>query len=340
MSRPVVALTVGDPCGIGPEIALRLLADGPLPARVLVVGDARALDRDRALVPGAPPLPVQAADGFLASDAPFALDEEADAAGRAAMATLPPLGAPAGSAGRASYAWVVRGATLSRSGAVDALVTGPVHKGAWGLAGIDAPGHTEVLAAQAGVPRVVMMLAGGPLRVALSTIHVPLARVPSLLSVDGIAADLAILHADLRARFGVASPRIGVCGLNPHAGEGGRFGDDEARVVAPAVARARAAGIDASGPWPADAVIPRAAAGDFDAVLALYHDQGLPAVKTLSPRGAVNVTLGLPFVRTSVDHGTAFDRAGRGTATAASLHAALALAVAMSRSTRDVPRPT
>lgn len=329
MSRPVVALSVGDPCGIGPEVALRLLAEGDLPARVLLVGDARALERDGGLVPGAPRVPVEPAEAFLASGRPFALDAAGDRAGRASMAVLAPVGAPDAGAGRASHAWVLRGASLARDRAVAALVTGPIHKGAWGLAGVTSPGHTEALAAHAGAERVVMMLVGGPLRVALATIHVPLARVPSLLTVEGLAADLAVLDRDLRSRFRVARPRIGVCGLNPHAGEGGRFGDDEARVVAPAVARARAAGLDAEGPLPADACIPRAAAGDFDAALALYHDQGLPAVKTLAPRTAVNVTLGLPYVRTSVDHGTAFDRAGRGTATATSLRAALALAVAL-----------
>jgi 4-hydroxythreonine-4-phosphate dehydrogenase len=158
--------------------------------------------------------------------------------------------------------------------------------------------------------------------------------VPDLLTVEGIAADLAVVHRDLRSRFGVAAPRIGVCGVNPHAGEGGRFGDEDARVVAPAVEAARRAGIDALGPLPADACLPRAAAGEFDAALAMYHDQGLTAVKTLAPRDAVNVTLGLPFVRTSVDHGTAFDRAGKGTATASSLRAACLLAAEMVRAER------
>jgi 4-hydroxythreonine-4-phosphate dehydrogenase len=224
---------------------------------------------------------------------------------------------------------VLRGADLALEGAADALVTGPVHKGAWGLAGVPDPGHTEALARRSGAARVVMCLFGGGLRVALSTVHVALRAVPDLLTVDGIAADLAVLNEGLRRRFGVAAPRIGVCGLNPHAGEGGRFGDEDDRIVAPAVAAARRAGVDARGPFPADACLPRAAAGEFDAALAMYHDQGLAAVKTLAPRATVNATLGLPFVRTSVDHGTAFDRAGAGTATASSLRAACLAAVDM-----------
>jgi 4-hydroxythreonine-4-phosphate dehydrogenase len=329
MSRPpVVALSIGDPCGIGPEIALRLLAEGGLPGRLLLLGDRRVLERDAGLVPGAPPVPTADAADFVSGGSPFALDAASDAAGAREMrGALPALGTEDARAGRASHAWVLRGADLALDGAVDAIVTGPIHKGAWGRAGIGDPGHTEVLSRRAGAERVVMLLVGGPLRVALSTIHVPLARVPGLLTPEGVAADLRVLHRDLVRRFGVESPRIGVCGVNPHAGEGGRFGDDEARVVAPAVRAVRAEGIDAEGPLPADACLPRAAAGDFDAALAMYHDQGLAAVKTLCPRGAVNVTLGLPFVRTSVDHGTAFDRAGKGTATASSLRAAVDLAV-------------
>ncbi|MFO0934731.1 MAG: 4-hydroxythreonine-4-phosphate dehydrogenase PdxA [Planctomycetota bacterium] len=342
MTRPVVALSVGDPCGIGPEVAWKLLAAGDLPARVLLLADARVLARDRALAPGAPALPpLVDAEAFAAGDAPFALDAEADAASRAVLPALPPHGRVHAGAGAAGHAWVLRGADLARAGTVDALVTGPIHKEAWAAAGIGSIGHTEALAARARAPRVVMMLAGGPLRVALATIHVPLARVPGLLTVAGLLADLRIVRADLVARFGVSAPRIAVCGLNPHAGEGGLLGREDLDVIAPAVAAARAEGIDAVGPLPADAAVPAAADGRYDAVLAMFHDQGLPAVKTLAPRTAVNVTLGLPFVRTSVDHGTAFDVAGRGVATATSLRSALDLAVALaSRSTKGVGGPT
>jgi 4-hydroxythreonine-4-phosphate dehydrogenase len=341
-ATPVVALSIGDPCGIGPEIALRLLAEGSLPARVLLLCDARALERDRALVPGAPAVPRAAsAEAFRASGAPFALDPVADEAGRARCpGGLPPLGRPDARAGAACHDWVLRGADLALSGAVDALVTGPIHKEAWGLAGVEEPGHTETLARRAGARRVLMLMVGGGLRVALSTIHVPLSSVPRLVTAEGVRDDLVLLDRELRERFGVARPRIAVCGVNPHAGEGGRFGPEDAAAVAPAVAAARAGGVLAEGPLPADAAIPRAASGAFDAVLAMYHDQGLVAVKTVAPRGAVNVTLGLPFVRTSVDHGTAFDRAGAGTATASSLRAAVELAAEIRRARRAVVPPT
>jgi 4-hydroxythreonine-4-phosphate dehydrogenase len=332
VSLPVVALSVGDPCGIGPEIALKALAEGGLPARVLLLADRRVLDRDAVLVPGAPTVPLaRSAADFVAGHLPVALDAAADADGRAHMLTLPPIGQIDAGAGAACHAWVMRGADLALAGTVAALVTGPIHKEAWGRAGIAAPGHTEALAERAGTARVVMLMTGGAMRVALSTIHVPLAQVPTLLSSAGILEDLRIVHRDLVRRFAVERPRIGVCGVNPHAGEGGRFGDEDARIVAPAVAAARREGIDAVGPLPADACLPMAAAGRFDVALAMYHDQGLAVVKTIAPRSCVNVTLGLPFIRTSVDHGTAFDRAGAGTATASSLRAAIECAITMAR---------
>jgi len=332
-SRPTIALSIGDPAGIGPEIVMRLLAEGDLPARVLLLGERRVLERARALHPAAPALETfERPEAFAASGAPAGLDARADRLGRDAMPDGPPAyGRIDVAAGRASHAFVLRGADLAAIGAVDALVTGPIHKEAWGLAGVSSPGHTEALAERAGVPRVLMCLTGGGLRVALATIHVALARVPALITTEGLLRDLRLLDAQMRRRYGLASPRIGVCGLNPHAGEGGRFGTEDAAVVRPAILAARAEGIDATGPWPADACLPRTVAGAFDVALAMFHDQGLPAVKTLAPRTAVNVTLGLPYVRTSVDHGTAFDVAGRGVATATSLRAAIAEAVALAR---------
>ena len=329
--RLVIAVTAGDPLGIGPEITAKALARREGPAQWLVLGDARALERD-----GAGALPrVDGPEGLRRLGAPAGLDRASDDYARAVQPdALPAHGKVEAWAGKASHAWVLRGADLAISGAVDALVTGPIHKEAWHAAGVPSPGHTEVLAERAHAPRVVMMLAGERLRVALSTIHVALARVPGLLTVQGIAADLEVVDRDLRLRFGIAAPRIAVCGLNPHAGEGGLFGREEIEVIAPAVAAARRGGIDATGPWPADACLPRAAGGAYDAVLAMYHDQGLPVVKALSPRAAVNVTLGLPFVRTSVDHGTAFDVAGRGVADPGSLLAAIALATRLAAPAR------
>jgi 4-hydroxythreonine-4-phosphate dehydrogenase len=206
------------------------------------------------------------------------------------------------------------------------LVTGPVHKGVINDAGIAFSGHTEFLAARAGIDRVVMMLVAGSLRVALATTHLPLRAVPDAIEAGMLAHTIEIVHADLKAHFGIARPRIAVLGLNPHAGEGGHLGREEIDVIEPVLRRLRARGLELDGPLPADtAFLPERVAG-FDAVLAMYHDQGLPVLKHAGFGHAVNVTLGLPFVRTSVDHGTALDLAGTGRADPGSLRAAVELA--------------
>ncbi len=324
-----LALTLGDPAGIGPEVAARWIreesaAPGGLPAPILLVGSRGVFERAWREV-GAP-FDVPEIDPRRADERapPVALFDPL-----AGPTEPPPFGRMSREGGAASHAWVLAAADLALHRRVAGVVTGPIHKGAWALARIASPGHTEALRDRAGVERVVMMLAGGTLRVALATIHVPLATVAGRLSTAGLLADLRIVDAALRGPFRIAAPRIAVCGLNPHAGEGGLLGSEDDAIVAPAVVRAREQGIDASGPHPADACIPRAAAGSYDAVLAMYHDQGLPAVKTFAPRHAVNVTLGLPFVRTSVDHGTAYDIAGRGLATASSLDVAVRLAASL-----------
>jgi 4-hydroxythreonine-4-phosphate dehydrogenase len=193
-------------------------------------------------------------------------------------------------------------------------------------AGVPFTGHTEYLAERTATPHVVMLLVGGGLRVALATTHLPLARVAQAITGESLSATLDVLHGDLLSRFGIARPRIGVAGLNPHAGEGGHLGREEIEVIAPALEAARSRGIDAAGPFPADTLFVPAMLSRFDAVLAMYHDQGLPVLKHASFGHGVNVTLGLPIVRTSVDHGTALDLAGTGTADAGSMQAALALA--------------
>lgn len=321
----LLALTVGDPAGIGPEIVLRYLARGAPEVPLLVLGDALSLERARAVVPDAPVLPVVGSPAELAaSDQPFARLASAES-----MTVLPTYGAIDAEAGRVSHAWVVRAARLCMAGELAGLVTGPVNKEAWNAAGVTVPGHTEVLRAEGGAERVLMLLVGHRLRTALATVHVPLRTVAERLTVPELTARLRLLATTIAAGFGPDRPRIAVCGLNPHAGEGGLFGHEDAEIIAPAVAAAVSHGVDAVGPLPADACIPAAAGGAYDAVLAMYHDQALPAVKTLAPRSAVNVTLGLPFVRTSVDHGTAFDIAGRGIATDESLAAAVDLAASM-----------
>jgi 4-hydroxythreonine-4-phosphate dehydrogenase len=220
-----------------------------------------------------------------------------------------------------------------RSGRFDAMVTAPLQKSVINDAGIAFTGHTEYLAAACGVPRPVMLLAAGALRVALATTHLPLVRVGPEITADLLDEVLEILQHDLVRRWNLPRPRIGVCGLNPHAGESGHLGREEIDVIAPAIARARARGIAASGPWPADTVFTPRQLEQLDVVLAMFHDQGLPVLKYAGFGQAVNVTLGLPVIRTSVDHGTALDLAATGRADAGSLLAALKLAADMAART-------
>lgn len=235
------------------------------------------------------------------------------------------LGRPSIAGGRAAAEAVLRATREALSGRLDALVTAPLNKESLHAAGYPWPGHTEMLAAASGVGDVVMMFVGGGLRVALLTIHQALRSVPDALTIDGVLGVVRLVHREL-PRFGVPKGRIGLCGLNPHAGEGGLFGWEDQRVLAPAVARLRAEGVDVLGPLPADSLFARASRGEFDVVVACYHDQGLIPVKLAAFGRAVNVTLGLPFVRTSVDHGTGFDIVTQGTADEGSLVAALTVA--------------
>ncbi len=213
------------------------------------------------------------------------------------------------------------------AGEFDAIVTAPVHKGVINDAGIAFTGHTEYLAGRTGVSRPVMMLAAGDLRVALATTHLPLKAVSEAITIESLCEIAAILDHDLRSSWGIAAARIAVCGLNPHAGESGHLGDEEIRIISPAIARMKARGIRATGPIPADTVFVPGVLSGYDVVLAMYHDQGLPVIKHAGFDRAVNITLGLPIVRTSVDHGTALDLAGTGRADARSLAAAIEAAI-------------
>jgi 4-hydroxythreonine-4-phosphate dehydrogenase len=213
---------------------------------------------------------------------------------------------------------------------VRAIVTAPLNKESMHAAGIDFPGHTEILAQQSGAEHVAMMLVNDQLRVILATIHIPLAEVPRTLTIELEKRTIELAHQACLA-MGVSAPRIAVAGLNPHAGEQRKFGDEDLDIIAPAIALARAQGIDATGPWPGDTVFMRARRGDFDMCVAQYHDQGLIPIKYLGLDQGVNVTVGLPFVRTSVDHGTAFDIAGKGVADPSSLRAAFDLALALTK---------
>jgi 4-hydroxythreonine-4-phosphate dehydrogenase len=306
VSRPI-AITSGEPAGIGPEIALAVAASAGAP--MVLIGDAQWLRRTASSCGIAWPLPAQVSIEHVPLAAPVAagrLDP------RNAHYVLRTLDAAIDGCLRGRYA---------------AMVTAPVQKSVIMDAGVPFSGHTEYLAARTSTPHVVMMLIGGGLRVALATTHLPLAEVPRAITAGTLAATLDVLDHDLRLRFGIAAPRIGVAGLNPHAGEGGHLGREEIEVIAPALAAARARGIDAAGPLPADTLFVPATLARFDAVLAMFHDQGLPVLKHASFGHGVNVTLGLPFVRTSVDHGTALDLAGKKLADCGSMAAALALAV-------------
>lgn len=286
-----IAVTLGDPRGIGPEITQKALAD----VRV------RALDVQWIVVgPTGTDQPVEVAVGeWTTTD-----DPRRDAA----------------SAGKLAGLAVLRAADMALAGAVEGIVTAPIDKAALLEGGHDYPGHTEMLGARAGVA-TTMMLASDRLRVVLATTHLALRDVPAAVTVDAIVQAAQATRTGLRDGFGVAEPRIALCALNPHAGDGGRFGDEDDVVLTPA---ARAAGV--SGPYPADTVFVRAMRGEFDAVIAPYHDVGMTAIKVASFGEAVNVTLGLPFVRTSPDHGTALDIAGKGIASAESMVQAMLLA--------------
>jgi 4-hydroxythreonine-4-phosphate dehydrogenase len=281
--KPRIAITVGDPAGIGPEIAQKAASD----ARVTAVCDP---------VLYGPPAEASFAPGVLSADA-----------------------------GRAAYDAICTAVRDARAGRVHAIATAPVNKLAFAKAGLPWKGHTDLLGHLTGSAQVAMMFWSEPLKVVLATVHVPLVEVPSALTRTVVDRTIALTAREL-PRFGIATPRIAVAGLNPHAGEDGLMGDEEIRVLRPAIESARAEGLNITGPVPGDTVFVRAISGEFDVVIACYHDQGLIPVKVVAFGHAVNVTLGLPIIRTSVDHGTAFDIAGRNLANPSSMVEAVLLA--------------
>ena len=295
-SRPLIALTSGEPAGIGPELCVRLAAE----ADVVVIGD-------RSLLKGAPQV------------------EHVPLARPVTSGQLDPANA------RYVLAVLDRAIRGCVAGEYAAMVTAPVQKSVINDAGIAFTGHTEYLAEHSSAPHVVMMLVGGGLRVALATTHLALADVPRAITRNGVLATLRVLDADLKRRFRIARPLILVAGLNPHSGESGHMGREDIDAITPAISDAVAAGIDAKGPIPADTLFVPERVKQADAVLAMYHDQGLPVLKYASFGRGVNITLGLPFIRTSVDHGTALDLAGTGRADHTSLAEALNLARALAK---------
>jgi 4-hydroxythreonine-4-phosphate dehydrogenase len=286
--KPRIAITVGDPAGIGPEVAAKAAAD----ARVVSACEP---------ILYAPPDAARFAPGVLSAGA-----------------------------GRAAYDVIVRAVDDAKRGDVEAIATAPVNKEAFRLAGLEWTGHTDLLAHLTGARHVAMMFHSDELRVVLATVHIALADVPRALTRSSLEQTIALTAREL-PRFDKIAPRIAVAGLNPHAGEHGLFGREDIEVIAPAIEACRARGVDVSGPFPADTVFVRARRGDFDVVVACYHDQGLIPVKLVAFGRAVNVTLGLPVIRTSVDHGTAFDIAGKGVADPESMIAAVLLAARLAR---------
>ncbi len=331
-THPVpLAITMGDPAGIGPEIiakwAMGALAGNRHVHPFIVLGDVGTLQRAAAMV-GAP-LQLRAVGDDL-HGMREALQQGALPVLQACT-PLPadlPMGRVDARAGAAAHACVQRAIDLALAGSVAGIVTAPLHKEALRAAGVRHPGHTEMLAERAGTTEFAMMLANGELRVLLVSIHLSLRDAIAAVTPQNELRAIRLAHRACRA-YGIAHPRVAVAGLNPHAGEGGLFGREDQDTIAPAIAAARAEGIDATGPWPGDTVFMRARQGDFDIVVAQYHDQGLIPVKYLGVDQGVNITVGLPFVRTSVDHGTAFDIAGTGRADAASLGHAVEQAEAM-----------
>ena len=331
MEQPYL-ITMGDPAGIGPEIIIKALIEAqldPLAGQIVVAGDVAILQR------AAKVLGVEATHR-AGNDGEVLLSAESRTIRVQPLSNLDPEQIPFGQisadCGKAMLDYIEWACEQCRNGNGRAMITAPIQKEAIRAAGCEFPGHTELLAERCGVDKVVMMLGGTRLKVCLVTTHLALRDVPTAVTAAEIDATLRVTDAAFRQHFTSASPRIAVLALNPHAGEGGMFGDEEQRIIAPAIERAKAAGMDASGPHSADTLFHFAVQGEYDAVVCMYHDQGLIPLKLLHFEDGVNVTLGLPIIRTSVDHGTAYDLAGTGQGSAESLVAAVQMAVTMSGS--------
>lgn len=328
--RPLIAITMGDPCGVGPEIIVKALAHADCGAGFspLVLGDPVALSR------------ALTACGSRLDVVEIETPEQARlmVAGQIPLLPLSHLtesdlryGQPTTATGDAVFRYICAAARFCLDGRVAAMVTAPISKEAMNRAGHDYPGHTELLAELCGSDDYVMMLAGDVLRVSLVTIHEALVDVPALITLEQVLKTIRITAQGVARLTGVSNPRLAVLALNPHCGEGGMFGDEERMVIGPAVTAARLEGIDAVGPLSADTLFHFARQGAYDGVVAMYHDQGLIPLKMLHFDDGVNITLGLPIVRTSVDHGTAYDLAGTGRASEKSMLAAIRMAIGMAR---------
>lgn len=334
--RPLLAITMGDPAGIGPEVVLKALRHSEVyaEARPLVIGDRATLERAAPWV-DADDLSYEVItnpeDGVYQPGTVTLIDLDRSAPDGYAV------GKVSAAAGRAAVECVFRACDLAMDGRVDAVVTAPLNKAAMHAAGFTYPGHTELLAERTGAERVSMLLVGPSLRVVHVSTHVALSEAIRRVTQERVGDVINIAHESCRT-LGIAQPRIAVAGLNPHASEGGLFGDEEAREVVPAIEAARVRGLDVSDPQPPDTVFLRASKGEWDIVVAMYHDQGHIPMKLLAFDSGVNVSIGLPILRTSVDHGTAFDIAGSGMASETSMLAAIDVAVQMAGSRSPVHR--
>jgi len=323
-NHPTIGITMGDPCGIGPEIVVKAMSDASLRARAryVVFGFSELFSYIADLVEG---------------DFPWYRDHHENLQRYpydVIVLDYDELPSPAAGqhepthyGGRASAAFLEDAVAAAQAGMIDALVTAPISKQAWRLAGYRFPGHTEMLAKRTRSRNYAMMFVAPQLKVVLATIHEPLFAVRDRFSIGCVFNPIDLADRALRDLFGIADPRIALCGLNPHAGEGGSIGDEEKRIIEPAALMAAEAGANVSGPYPADTLFRRAVAGEFDCVIAMYHDQGLIPIKLLAWRKAVNLTLGIPFIRTSPSHGTAFDIAGKNRADPEPMKAAIRLAI-------------
>jgi 4-phospho-D-threonate 3-dehydrogenase / 4-phospho-D-erythronate 3-dehydrogenase len=327
--RPILALTMGDPVGVGPEIIIKALSDARIyqECRPLVIGDLPALERARLLLD--PALKIHL------TESPASGRYQLGAIDLAALSQLSPAdlkyGHPTPASGKAMVSYILTAIDLALLRQVTGLVTGPISKLSMNLSGYSYPGHTELLAEKTGAPEFAMMLAGGDFRVVLATIHCALAEVPRRLNEESLLRLFRLTCQALDRDFGLAGARLGVAALNPHAGEGGMFGREEEEIITPAISQARALGLPVDGPFPADTLFWRHYQGEFAAIVCMYHDQGLIPLKLLHFMDGVNVTLGLPIIRTSVDHGTAYNLAGTGQASPDSLKAAILMAAGMAK---------
>ena len=322
--KPTIAITMGDPAGIGPEVLLKAVTAGRVKrcCNPIILGDENILNHIARKLGLADHLPRLTVHNLSALN----------------TATIKP-GRAYKRCGKAMICYIETAARMALSGAVDAMVTGPISKEAIRKGGSPFPGHTEMLASLTGTEDYAMMLGGKKLKVVLVTIHEPVRRIPTLLTKERVIKTLRVTHESFTTYFGKKHPRIAVAALNPHGGEGGLFGNEEAEVIIPAVQWARRHGIDASDPQPPDTLFYRVVKkGEFDVVVAMYHDQGLIPLKLLHFDDGVNVTLGLPIIRTSVDHGTAYDIAWQGSASPRSMIAAIEMAAMMAKKNHRRPR--